>query len=145
MFIYYHNNGAANYNPDVMAYNVRIQSNFPTLLKSNQTGVVKGTISWTDSSAKNTESVWDTAYMHAKSDVSLMYVPNSAVLHNGSSESEYSTNGVILSSEGLFGNGAMIAYDSRAWGVILGCNDYAGYVVCRIKVEEMGDEMGEEP
>ncbi len=35
----------------------------------------------------------------------------------------------------LFGAGVLIGYDSREWGTIPGRNDYAGYVLYRIKVE----------
>jgi len=137
VFMYYHNNGAANYGSKVMAFNTRMKANFPTKLEANQAGEVKGTIIWTNSAATETSSVWDTAYMHANSTVYLSYVPNSAILHNGSA-GQYKTNGEILDSESLFGNGAKIAYDSRYWGIIPGCNEYAGYVTYRIKVDQPG-------
>lgn len=137
VFMYYHNNGAANYQAAVMAYNTRIKANFPTKLEKNQAGEVKGTIYWTNSAATETKNVWDTAYMHANTTVYLSYVPNSAVLHNGST-GQYKTDGALLDSESLFGDGAKVAYDSRYWGIIPGCNEYAGYVTYRIKVDQPG-------
>ena len=134
VFIYYHNNGAANYGASVMADNVRVKSNFPTKLEANQAGELKGTISSTNT---NPKEVWDTAFLHAKSTVYLSYVPNSAVMHNGST-GQYKTDGTILDSDSLFGDGARLAYDSRAWGYIPGCNEYAGYILYRIKVDQPG-------
>lgn len=134
VFIYYHNNGAANYGSAVMANNVRLKSNFPTKLSAGETGEIRGTISSTNTTPTE---VWDTAYMKANSTVYLSYVPNSAVLHNGSTGA-YKTDGAILDSESLFGDGARLAYDSRAWGYIPGCNEYAGYVLYRIKVDQPG-------
>ena len=134
VFIYYHNNGASSNEADVMADNVRVKSNFPTKLEDSQTGEIKGTIT-----ATNTDpvAVWDSAYIHTDSTVYLSYVPNSAVLHNDSN-GESATDGTILDSESLFGDGAKIAYDSRAWGFIPGGNKYAGYVTYRIKVDQPG-------
>ena len=134
VFVYYHNNGAANYGAQVMADNVRLKANFPTKLTAGQNGEVRGTITATNT---NPLEVWDTAYMKATTTVYLSYVPNSAVLHNGST-GQYSTNGSVLDSESLFGDGAKLAYDSRAWGFIPGCNEYAGYVTYRIKVDQPG-------
>ena len=36
VFVYYHNNGAANYGAQVMADNVRLKANFPTKLTAGQ-------------------------------------------------------------------------------------------------------------
>ena len=139
VFIYYHNNGAANYGSSVMADNVRVKANFPTELMAGQAGAVKATISATNTTPLE---VWDTAYMNAEEDLRLTYVPNSATLHNGST-GEYATDGTILDSESLFGDGAKIAYFSgsanhpnEGWGFIPGCNEYAGYVTYRIAVEK---------
>lgn len=137
VFVYYHNNGAANYGASVMSHNTRLVANFPTKVEAGHAGEVKGTIYWTNTSATETYNVWDTAYMHAKSTVYLSYVPNSAVIHNGST-GQYKTDGTILSSEGLFGDGALLGYDSRYWGYIPGCNEYAGYVLYRVKVDQPG-------
>lgn len=137
VFMYYHNNGAANYNPGVMSHNTRITANFPSKIEAGHAGEVKGTILWTNTEATETYNVWDTAYMHSDTTVYLSYVQNSAVLHNGST-GQYATNGTIYSADGLFGDGVLLGYDSRYWGYIPGCNEYAGYVVYRIKVDQPG-------
>ena len=139
VFIYYHNNGAANLDAVVMAENVRVKSNFPTELKAGQAGEVKATISATNTTP---QEVWDTAYLNAEEDLILSYVQNSAILHNNST-GEYATDGAILDSESLFGDGAKIAHFSgsadrpnEGWGFIPGCNEYAGYVTFWITVEK---------
>ena len=139
IFIYYHNNGAANLGAAVMAQNVRVKSNFPTELKAGQAGEVKATISATNTTPME---VWDTAYLNAEEDLILSYVPNSAILHNNST-GEYATDGAILDSESLFGDGAKIAHFSgsadrpnEGWGFIPGCNEYAGYITFRIAMEK---------
>lgn len=132
VYVYYHNNAAANYNESGkgIAQNVLLQTDFPTKLQAGDAGVVKGVIS---ASNANPTSVWDTAYLNANSTVYLSYVPNSAVIHNGGS-----ANGSILDAESLFGNGAKLAYDNNYWGIIPGCNEYAGYVTYRIKADAPG-------
>ncbi|MBQ9210885.1 MAG: hypothetical protein IJ153_04225 [Clostridia bacterium] len=131
VFIYYHNDADVILEADGMADNVRVRSNFPTKLEAGEVGQIKAIISST-----NTEplEVWDTAYIHCEDDLVLMYVPNSAVLHNWGT-GENSTDGTILDSESLFGGGAKIGYDSRAWGFVPGGNEYAGYIVYKINVE----------
>lgn len=133
VYVYVHNNAAANLNESGkgVAQNVALKANFPTKLAAGDAGVVKGTIN--ASNAKPT-SVWDEAYLNANSPVYLSYVPNSATIHNGGS-----ANGQILDGESLFGkDGARLAYDNNYWGIIPGCNEFAGYVTYRIKADVPG-------
>ena len=132
VYVYYHNNAAANLNESGkgVAQNVLLQTDFPTKLKAGDAGVIKGVIS--ASNAKPT-SVWDTAYLNADSTVYLSYVPNSAVLHNSGS-----ANGAILDADSLFGPGAKLAYSNNYWGIIPGCNEFAGYITYRIKADVPG-------
>ena len=132
VYVYYHNNAAANFNESGkgVAQNVLMQADFPTKLKAGEAGVIKGVIS---ASNATPTSVWDTAYLNSDSTVYLSYVPNSAVIHNGGS-----ANGAILDADSLFGPGAKLAYSDNYWGIIPGCNEFAGYVTYRIKADVPG-------
>ncbi len=135
VFIYYHNNGAANYGAEVMAQNARIRTAFPEKLTAGQAGMIKGYITATNA---NPTEVWDSTFVKANDTVYLRYVSNSAVLHNGS-QGEYSTNGMEVSGDALLSStGVKIAYDNRYWGYIPGCNEYAGYITYRIKADQPG-------
>ena len=152
VWIYYHNNAGANFNESGkgLAKNTRIASSFPTKVEAGQEAVIRGSVSATNA---NPQAVWDTAFLNADETVWLNYVPNSAVLHTSDKCKE--ANGVILPAEALFVDaskvgtdveaGAMIScYDSGEfsreglWGVIPGCNEYAGYVTYRVKAEKPG-------
>lgn len=132
----YHNNASASLNQSGkgLAKNVRYSTALPERLKAGQVGAVKGTIS--SSNAKPTK-VWDEAYMQAKEDVFLRYVPNSAVIHNGGS-----ANGKPLDANALFSNqGAKLAHYNDQWGVIPGCNEFTGWVVYRVKIDKPNFSM----
>lgn len=129
VYAYYHNNAYADLNESGrgMAQNVMLKSNFPTKLTSGDVGVIKGTIF---SSNANPKEVWDTAFLRANSTVYLSYVPGTAIIHNGGT-----ANGKNIDPEAMFNDGALLAYDDRYWGMIPGCNEFAGYVTYRIRVD----------
>ena len=155
VWIYFHNNAAANLNESGkgLAQNTRVASSFPTKLSAGDSGVIRGSVSATNA---NPQAVWDTAFLNADETVWLDYVPNSAILHT--SESCKAANGIVLDANSLFVDaskvgtgteaGAMITcYDAGEfrtdglWGVIPGCNEYAGYVTYRVKAEKPGFYM----
>ena len=124
VYVYYHNNASANLNESGkgIANNVRLSMSIPENLKQGETAVIKGTIS-----ASNTEptSVWDTAFLKAaNSNIHLAYVDKSATLHNGGS----SNGEVLVGTAMLSDEGANLAYWANSWGIVPGCNEYAGYV-----------------
>ena len=152
VWIYFHNNAAANLNESGkgLAQNTRVATSFPTKLEAGDSGVIRGSVSATNA---NPQAVWDTAFLNADEAVWLNYVPNTAVLHT--SDNCKAANGIILSANSLFVDasqvgtgteaGAMITcYDAGEfstdglWGVIPGCNEYAGYVTYRVKAEKPG-------
>lgn len=131
IYIYYHNNAAANLNKEGkgIAENVRVKTASPEKISAGQVAAVRGEISSTNA---NPTMVYDVTYLTAKETVYMRYVPNSAVLHNAGT-----ANGSILDANALFGeNGAKIAYWSDSWGIIPGCNEYAGYVTYRLKADK---------
>ncbi|MBR2989664.1 DUF11 domain-containing protein [Candidatus Saccharibacteria bacterium] len=140
VYIYYHNNASASLNASGkgIADNVRLATKLPERLEAGQTGVVYGTISSTNTKP---ESVWDTAYLKATDTVFLRYVWDSATIHNAGT-----ANGAILDANALFSEeGAKLAYNleradngESAWGMVPGCNEYAGYVTYRVKADQPG-------
>lgn len=131
--IWFHNDASASLNESGkgLATNVRLFVDQPNVLKKGQAGEIKGTI---HSAEGNPQDVWDTAYVHTNSTVLMRYVANSATIHNNGS-----ANGQILNSDALFGeSGAYLAYSTNHWGVVPGCNEYAGYVTYRFKVDQAG-------
>lgn len=134
VYIYYHNNASANLNESGkgIAENTQVSTSLPEKLTKGQSGVVKATIFSPDA---NPTSVYDEAYLKANDTVYLRYVPNSAVIHNHGS-----ANGSVLDADSLFdtARGAKIAHYKDYWGMIPGCNEYAGYIVYRVKVDKPG-------
>ena len=135
VFIYYHNNASASLNEGDrrgIAENVRLRMNYiASTLNAGEAAVIRGTISSSNAIPKE---VWDTAYLNAKEAVGLRYVPNSAVLHNTGS-----LGGTVLNDDAVFGKdgGTYLGYSKGYWGMIPGCNEYAGYVTFRLKAYKL--------
>ena len=131
IYIYYHNNAAGNLNKEGkgIAENVRVKTALPEKISAGQVAAVRGEIRSTNA---NPTMVYDVTYLTAKDTVYMRYVPNSAVLHNTGT-----ANGSILDANALFGeDGAKIAYWADSWGIIPGCNEYAGYITYRVKADK---------
>ena len=137
VYVYFHNNASASLNDSGkgIADNVRLSTKLPEKLEAGQTGTIYGTITSTNT---DPESVWDTAFLKATETVYMRYVPDSAVIHNGGT-----ANGAILDANALFSEeGAKLAYNlanskgTSMWGMIPGCNEYAGYVTYRLKADK---------
>ena len=133
--IYYHNNASASLNEGDrrgIAENVRLRMNYiASTLNAGEAAVIRGTISSSNAIPKE---VWDTAYLNAKEAVGLRYVPNSAVLHNTGS-----LGGTVLNDDAVFGKdgGTYLGYSKGYWGMIPGCNEFAGYVTFRLKAYQL--------
>ena len=137
VYVYFHNNASASLNESGkgIADNVRLSTKLPEKLEKGQTGTIYGTITSTNT---NPESVWDTAFLKATETVYMRYVSDSAVIHNAGT-----ANGAILDANALFSEeGAKLAYNLAnnsgvsMWGMIPGCNEYAGYVTYRLKADK---------
>jgi uncharacterized repeat protein (TIGR01451 family) len=147
VYIYYHNNASASLNkvdmdgdgwPDGLARDVRVKSQMPGKLSKGETGMITGTISSINTTPNE---VWDSAYMHANDTVYLRYVTDSTVIHNHGT-----ADGHLLNGDNMFGDtGTYLGHkdvlpndgvDSISWGLIPACNEYAGYVTYRFKVDQ---------
>lgn len=137
VYIFFHNNASASLNDSGqgIADNVRLATKLPEKLEAGQTGTIYGTISSTNT---DPASVWDTAFLKATDTVYMRYVPDSAVIHSFGT-----ADGAILDADALFSEeGAKLAYNlanangTSMWGMIPGCNEYAGYVTYRVKADQ---------
>lgn len=130
VMVYYHNNAASNLNADGTgtAQNTTLKMEIPGVVKAGVKAAFTGTIS---ASNANPGSVYDEAYgtNATNADIALRYVEGSAtVTSNGA------VNGAKL-PDSLFSSGTYLGYDSLN-GVLPGCNEYAGYVVFKIRVDQ---------
>lgn len=146
VWIYFHNNASAGLNESGkgLAQNVRIATSYPSIIKKGDSGIIRGAVSATNT---NPTTVWDKAFLNADEEVKLYFIPNSAVLHL-KEDDDKNADGLVISPDVLIVSwedvgtsttkGALIGYynSEDLWGVIPGCNEYAGYVTYRIKAEK---------
>jgi len=124
--VYFHNNAAANLN--LVAKDVTLKMEVPQVVTAGVNAAFTGTIS---SSNSTPLKVWDEAYGKnaTNSDILLRYVSNSAtVVSNGA------VNGAKL-SDSLFTTGAKLGYN-KLDGNLPGCNQFAGFVNFKIRVDQ---------
>lgn len=150
VYVYYHNNAHKDSPLSTgVAQNVRLKMEIPEKVSKNQTAVVKGTITWNKSgNTVDLFNVWDTAFLNANDTIYLRYVPGTLKIHNSGTEKGGqpvpesrggSTNGMALDADAMFGeDGVKLAHYAaeNLWGVIPACNEYAGYVTFRLKVDQ---------
>jgi len=127
---YFHNNAASNLNASGVgvAKDVTLRMQLPSTVNPGEKATVSGFI---NSSNASPTSVWDSAYATNGSagTVALRYVAGSAkITSNGA------VNGQTM-PDSLFTTGANLGYDSLN-GTLYGCNQYAGYVVFEITVDQ---------
>lgn len=138
VYAYVHNNASESLNASGagIAENVRLAMELPEKITGGTVGIVKGTISSTNTTPR---AVWDTAYMESDQTVYLRYVNNSAKM-NYASTSYCTANGTLLSGTALFSeDGARLVCwpeEDEGWGRIPGCNNFAGYVTFNFVVDQ---------
>jgi len=121
VYVYYHNIGVG------IADDVRMSANFPATVKKGETLTVNAIISAADT---NPLSVWDGTTVTANEDVTLRYVPGSALIHNGGE-----LDGQAIGPDYLFSDdGALLGYNEFS-GLLPGGFEYAGYVTFQFIVE----------
>lgn len=136
VYVYYHNNASASLNKSGagIADDVTLRMNMPEVITAGKKAMVKGTIH--SSNASPTE-VWDTAYFSSKEQVYLRYIDGTAQVHTaGTANGEYLDDASLWSD-----SGAKLAYYKEHWGIIPGCNEFAGYVTFQVKVDQPGFYM----
>ena len=129
VYSYYHNNAKSSLNASGkgIAENVRMAAQVPSVVKKGERGIVSTTITADNA---NPKKVWDEAYVTTDSTVALSYVPNSARIHNNGK-----TNGNGIASSLFSTTGTFLGYNELN-GLLPGCNEYAGYVIYKLKVDQ---------
>lgn len=131
VYVFYHNNAASNLNDAANNYRgiargafMRVQ--MPATVKAGDKARITAFVG---ASNANPGQVWDEAYGTAASDFALRYVPGSAVIYSNGA-----VNGKTL-PDNLYTTGTPLGYDQLN-GDLPGCNQYAGYVTFRIRVDQ---------
>jgi uncharacterized repeat protein (TIGR01451 family) len=131
VYMYYHNNAAANYNASGVgiAHGAFARAEVPAVVKNGSTGTKA--VGYVGATNANPQQVWDDISFSNTSggDIALRYVPGSATIHNFGP-----TNGHLM-SDSIITTGASLGYDALN-GDLPGCNDYAGYVTFRVKADQ---------
>lgn len=141
VFIYYHNDASKTFNDKDhnrvgIALNVRVATDFPDEMKAGQTKQVVAIISSTNAEPKE---VWDEANITAKEDITLHYVAASAKIYN-----QWKANGSVLPTSIFSEKGTFIGLNELN-GMILGCDEYSGTVLYRIRTEAVEKDPEPEP
>ncbi|MBR3115840.1 hypothetical protein IKF30_01275 [Candidatus Saccharibacteria bacterium] len=138
VYIYYHNNAGSNTNASGLgvATNTRIASAYPTILKTNERGMVSGIISWSYVTPENpktaqTGKVWDEAYLTTQSDNTVLrYKTGTATIHNAGA-----ANNSILPTTLFTEEGTPIGFN-KLTGTLPGCAEYSGYITYTLVAEK---------
>lgn len=136
VYTYFHNNAASNLNDKEHNYkgiakNVKMRTQMPKSVKAGEKARITSFI--TASNAQPAE-VWDEAYGVAEGNYQLSYVYGSAkITSNGK------VNGKAVANT-LYTTGAPLGYNALD-GTLPGCNEYAGYVTYRFKVDQPNFEI----
>lgn len=127
VYVYYHNNAAANLG--LKAYDTYVRAEIPAIVDNGKTGVIAN--SYVRSSNATPTEVYDDISFNNNTggDIALRYVPGSTTIHNLGA-----TNGQTL-SDNIVTTGAIIGYNSLD-GIIPGCNQYAGYVTFKVQADQ---------
>lgn len=136
VYNYFHNNAASNLNDKAHNYkgiakDVKMRTQMPVSVKAGEKGRITSFITASNATPKE---VWDEAYVTADSTMQLSYIYGSAkVTSNGK------VNGKTLDNS-LYTTGAPLGYDALD-GTLPGCNEFAGYVTYRFKVDQPNFEV----
>lgn len=123
VFMYFHNNAAANLN--LVAHNTRARVQLPKLAKAGQDTRITGLLSADNARPRE---VWDEVYVKSNKNLNIQYIPNSAKIF-----SKGAVNGKTLSNDLFNNNGALLGYNSLN-GEVPGCHEFAGYLTFDFRV-----------
>ena len=138
VYIYYHNNAASDTNASGVgvATNVRVSSAYPTVVNTDERGMVSGIIDWSyvtpdDPNNAKEGSVWDEAYVTTKTDGTVLrYKVGTAIIHNGGE-----ANGSVLPDALFTKEGTPIGYN-KLTGTLPGCAEYSGHITYPLVAEK---------
>ncbi|MBQ3293121.1 hypothetical protein IJG93_02345 [Candidatus Saccharibacteria bacterium] len=143
VYIYYHNNAGSNTNTSGygVATDTRVSSAYPTILSTEERGMISGIISWsyvTPESPNNakTGSVWDEAYLITATDGTVLrYKTGTATIHN-----DGKVNGSVLPTTLFTKEGTPIGFN-KLTGVLPGCAEYSGYITYTLVAENIDSSL----
>ncbi len=143
VWIYYHNNAATDTNASGygVATNTRVSSAYPTVVNTNERGMVSGIISWSyvtpaDPNNAKEATVWDEAYVTSNTDgVVLRYKTGTAVIHNSGA-----VNGSVLPDDLFTEEGTPIGFNKLS-GTLPGCAEYSGHITYTLVAEQTESTM----
>lgn len=135
IYMYYHNNAAANLN--LVATGTYAKAQLPAVVAKGSTGTAAN--GYVGASNAKPVEVFDDIKLknNTAGDIAIRYVPGSATIHNFGK-----TNGQTL-SDNIITSGAPLGYDALD-GKVPGCNEFAGYVTFRIKADQPNFEIKKE-
>ena len=130
VYVYYHNNAASNLNESGkgIAKGAYVKAEIPAVV-ANGANDVKA-VGYVGATNAEPKVVWDDISFSNTSggDIALRYIPDSAINHSfGPLDGQTMSNNIVTT-------GAPIGHTT--WGVVPGCNDYAGYVTFRVKADQ---------
>ncbi len=136
VYVYYHNNAASNLNDAAHNYkgiakNAFMRVQMPATVNAGDKARITAFVG---ASNANPAQVWDEAYGSAAGNYALRYVPGSAVVHSNGA-----VNGKVM-PDSLYTTGTPLGYD-KLDGNLPGCNQYAGYVIFKIHVDQPNFEI----
>lgn len=134
--VFYHNNAKTSLNDAAHDYkgiakNAFMRIQMPATVKSGEKARITGFVG---ASNANPAQVWDEAYGLAQGDYALRYVPDSAKIYSNGA-----VNGKTLPNN-LYTTGTPLGYDALD-GNLPGCNEFAGYVTFKFKVDQPNFEV----
>ncbi|MBR6965140.1 hypothetical protein IKH83_02405 [Candidatus Saccharibacteria bacterium] len=136
VYIGYHNDAASSTNEtgEGISKNTRVVTDFPKQIAAGEKGTIYAKIL---SDTAEPHSVWDEAYITAKEDLKIEYIPGTALIHN-----DWDLDGTELPASLFTAEGALIGVN-EANGTVYGCAEFSGYVIYRFKVykEEIPEEL----
>lgn len=136
VFVYFHNNAASNLNDAAhnykgIALDTAMRVQMPASVKAGEKARITGIVS---ASNATPAEVWDEAYGSSANNVALRYVPGSAKIF-----SHGAVNGASMPNS-LLTTGAPLGYNALD-GKVPGCDEFAGYVTYRFKVDQPNFEV----
>lgn len=139
VMVYFHNNARQSLNSAENGYvgiaqNAKMRVQMPATVKAGEKARITGFVS---ASNAQPQTVWDEAYGSVSNNVALRYVPDSATIYS---------NGAVDGQklpESLYTTGTNLGYDQLD-GKLSGCNEFAGFVTYKIKVDQPNFEVQKE-
>jgi fimbrial isopeptide formation D2 family protein/LPXTG-motif cell wall-anchored protein len=137
--VFYHNNAKSSLNDAAHDYkgiakNAFMRVQMPASVKAGEKARITGFVG---ASNANPAQVWDEAYGLAQGNYALRYVPDSAKIYSNGA-----VNGKTLPNN-LYTTGTPLGY-SALDGKLPGCNEFAGYVTFKFRVDQPNFEISKQ-